>query len=123
MPNTQGAFSIDLATGRLQVVEPAALDFETTPSFTLKVWACDSAESAHSATATITIDVRNADESPADETKKNRRKELERKLPVWGQIPPRLLFDRTLNYRTRRKHSLFVLSPEFHCLHIRFPFR
>jgi len=53
--NTGGAFSIDPATGQLRVANPALLDFETTPTFTLQVQVTDSGTPGLSDTAFVTI--------------------------------------------------------------------
>ena len=39
--NTAGAFAIDPSTGQITVANSAALDFETTPSFSLTVQVTD----------------------------------------------------------------------------------
>ncbi|HEX5065660.1 MAG TPA: cadherin domain-containing protein, partial [Myxococcota bacterium] len=61
--NTNGAFALNVATGELTVANPAALDFETTPSFTLSVQVTDGGGLAD--TATITVDLTNANEAPS----------------------------------------------------------
>jgi hypothetical protein len=53
--NTAGAFAIDAATGRITVANVAALDFETTPTFTLTVEVRD--PSGLTATATVTVNL------------------------------------------------------------------
>ncbi len=61
--NTDGAFTIDAATGAITVANSAALDFETTPSFTLTVTASDGSLSD---TAAITVNLNNLnDNAPA----------------------------------------------------------
>lgn len=59
--NTGGAFAIDSATGALTVATSAALDFETTPSFTLTVQASDGTLTD---TAALTINLNNLNEAP-----------------------------------------------------------
>ena len=56
--NADGAFAIDAGTGQLTVA--AALDYETTPSYTLTVEADDNAGAA---TTTVTITVTDVDEA------------------------------------------------------------
>ncbi len=58
--NTGGAFAIDGATGAITVANSAALDFETTPSFTLTVQASDGTLSD---TAAITINLNNLNDN------------------------------------------------------------
>ncbi len=61
--NTGGAFAINAATGAITVANSAALDFETTPSFTLTVTASDGTLSD---TAAITVNLNNLnDNAPA----------------------------------------------------------
>ncbi|HET6425430.1 MAG TPA: cadherin domain-containing protein, partial [Planctomycetaceae bacterium] len=62
--NTNGAFSIDPATGVLTVSNSAALNFETTPQFTLTVTATDNGSPARSGSATITVSLLNVNEAP-----------------------------------------------------------
>ncbi|MEQ1848609.1 MAG: cadherin-like domain-containing protein, partial [Nitrospira sp.] len=59
--NTGGAFAINAATGAITVATSAALDFETTPSFTLTVQASDGTLTD---TAAITINLNNLNEAP-----------------------------------------------------------
>ncbi len=58
--NTGGAFAIDAATGAITVANSAALDFETTPSFTLTVTASDGSLSD---TAAITVNLNNLNDN------------------------------------------------------------
>ncbi|MDB5334612.1 MAG: hypothetical protein JWN70_231 [Planctomycetaceae bacterium] len=51
--NTAGAFAINASTGAVTVANPAALDFETIPTFTLTVQVADN----HGATDTATVQV------------------------------------------------------------------
>jgi len=60
--NTGGAFSLDSVTGQLTVANPAALDFETTPSLALTCSITD--PEGLSAFATVTIHLQDAAESP-----------------------------------------------------------
>ncbi|MEO6196034.1 MAG: cadherin domain-containing protein [Thermoanaerobaculia bacterium] len=60
--NTGGTFAIDPSTGVITVANSAALDFETTPTFSLTVQVTDSG--SQSGTATITINVSNLNEAP-----------------------------------------------------------
>jgi putative intracellular protease/amidase len=53
--NTGGAFAINPATGQISVAIHAALDFETTPAFSLTVEATDDGQPALAASAVITI--------------------------------------------------------------------
>jgi hypothetical protein len=61
--NTGGVFAIDPATGAITVV--GAVDFETTPTYTLTVQATDNGNPVLSGQATITINVSNVNESPS----------------------------------------------------------
>ncbi len=58
--NTGGAFAINAATGAITVANSAALDFETTPSFTLTVTASDGTLSD---TAAITVNLNNLNDN------------------------------------------------------------
>jgi len=60
--NTGGTFAINPSTGAITVANSAALDFETTPVFSLTVQVTDSG--SQSGTATITINVGNLNEAP-----------------------------------------------------------
>jgi VCBS repeat-containing protein len=62
--NTDGAFAIDASTGAITVANPAALDFETNPTFALTVTVTDSGTPVLSGSATITINVNNLNEAP-----------------------------------------------------------
>ena len=61
--NTDGAFAINATTGQITVANSAALDFETTPSFTLTVAAID--DNGAYNTATITINLNDVVENTA----------------------------------------------------------
>jgi VCBS repeat-containing protein len=61
--NTGGAFAIDPATGQLSVATSAAVDFETTPSFSLTVQVTDNAGTPLSSSATVTVGVTDVVES------------------------------------------------------------
>ena len=54
--NTSGAFAIN-AAGQITVANPAALDFETTPTFNLTVTVSDNGAPVLSDTATITVNL------------------------------------------------------------------
>jgi VCBS repeat-containing protein len=56
-----GAFAID-ASGQITVADPSALDFETTPTFTLTVQATDGTGTD---TASVTVSLSDANEAPA----------------------------------------------------------
>ena len=58
--NTGGAFAINAATGAITVANSGALDFETTPSFTLTVTASDGTLSD---TAAITVNLNNLNDN------------------------------------------------------------
>jgi hypothetical protein len=62
--NTGGAFAINAATGAITVATSAALNFETTPSFSLTVTATDNGTPALSGSNTITINLTNVNEAP-----------------------------------------------------------
>lgn len=59
--NTNGAFAIDSATGEITVANPAMLNFESTPTFTLNV---DVSDGSDSDSAVITINLSNVNEAP-----------------------------------------------------------
>ncbi len=61
--NTGDAWTIDATTGELKVA--GALDYETTPSYTLTVTAAVGGDGAATASAPVTITVTNVDEPPA----------------------------------------------------------
>ena len=60
--NLSGAFTINGTTGQITVANSAALDFETTPAFTLSVAAIDT-DGAYGA-ATVTVNLANVNEAP-----------------------------------------------------------
>lgn len=62
--NESGAFAIDSATGRITVVDPAPLDFETTPTFILTVQVADDGAGNLTGTGTITINLADVNEAP-----------------------------------------------------------
>ncbi len=62
--NVGGAFAINVASGQITVANSAALDFETTPTFSLTVQVTDDGAPAQSGTGTITIDLNNVNEPP-----------------------------------------------------------
>ena len=61
--NAAGAFAIN-NLGQLTVANPAVLDFETTPTYTLTIQATDNGSPALSDTATVTVNLVNANEAP-----------------------------------------------------------
>ncbi|WP_254512629.1 cadherin domain-containing protein [Anatilimnocola floriformis] len=61
--NTNGAFAINSATGRITVASVAAINFETTPSFALTIRATDSATPSLSGEAIATITLRDIAEA------------------------------------------------------------
>lgn len=60
--NTNSAFAINATTGQITVSNPAALNFEVTPTFNLTVTVTDSTVPATSDSATITINLTNINE-------------------------------------------------------------
>ena len=62
--NTGGAFAINSSSGQLTVANPAALNFEVTPSFALIVQVTDNGSPASSAAATVTVNLTNVNEAP-----------------------------------------------------------
>jgi hypothetical protein len=64
--NTSGAFAIDSRTGQVTVANSAALDYETTPAFTLTVEVTDDGSPALSSTALITVNLNNLNEAPVN---------------------------------------------------------
>ena len=62
--NTGGAFAIDAATGAITVASSAALDFETTPTFSLTVQVTDDGAPAQSGSGAITVNLTNVNEPP-----------------------------------------------------------
>ncbi len=62
--NTGGAFAINSTTGEITVANSAALDFETTPSFSLTVQVTDDGSPVLSGSATITVNLTNANDPP-----------------------------------------------------------
>src|SRR5262249_7116228 len=61
-----GAFAISSSTGQLTVANSAALDFETTPTFSLTVQVTDNGSPALSSAATVTINLGNVNEAPVN---------------------------------------------------------
>ncbi|MGB3404406.1 MAG: cadherin domain-containing protein [Microcoleaceae cyanobacterium] len=66
--NEDGVFAISESTGEITIPDPDKLDFETTPSYSLTV---ETRDSETEASATVTIDVTNANESPTQITLDN----------------------------------------------------
>ena len=60
--NTGGAFAIDPSTGEITVA--AAVDFETTPTFSLTVEVTDDGTPPATGTATITVDLTDVNDAP-----------------------------------------------------------
>ena len=69
--NPGGAFALDASTGALTVASAAALDFETTPTFSLTVQVTDNGATPQSAAATVTVNLTNVNEAPATPTDAN----------------------------------------------------
>ena len=67
--NTDGAFTIDPDTGQITVANSAALDFETTQSFTLTVVAIDNFGAYDE--ATVTVELNNLDEAGTNDAPEN----------------------------------------------------
>ncbi len=62
--NTGGAFALDADTGEITVANPAALDYEAHPTFTLTVEVTDSGTPGQTASATVTIHLADRNEAP-----------------------------------------------------------
>src|SRR2546428_11622018 len=62
--NTGGAFAINGSTGAITVANSAALNFETTPSFSLTISATDAGTPVLSGSNTIRINLTNVNEAP-----------------------------------------------------------
>src|SRR5215210_4792135 len=62
--NTGGAFTIGSSTGQITVADSTALDFETTPSFSLTVQATDDGAPAQSGTGTVVVNLTDANDRP-----------------------------------------------------------
>ncbi len=60
------AFAINAMTGQISVADASQLNFEATPSFALLVTVTDGGTPSLNATATITINLTNVNESPTD---------------------------------------------------------
>jgi hypothetical protein len=69
--NTGGAFALNGSTGQITVANSAALDYETTPVFTLTVRVTDNGSPALSSTATVTISLNNVNETPVNQAPVN----------------------------------------------------
>lgn len=63
--NTNGAFTINAATGQITVANAAALNFETTSTFNLVVNVTDSSTPSLASSAAVTITLTNVNEAPA----------------------------------------------------------
>ncbi len=65
--NTGGAFAINASTGAITVANSAALDFETTPTFSLTVTVTDDSAAGNAAgSGTITVNLNNVNEVPVN---------------------------------------------------------
>lgn len=62
--NTASAFSIDPTSGEIRVNNPAAIDYETNPTFALTVQAADNGSPSLSASATVTVNLANVNDPP-----------------------------------------------------------
>ncbi|HET6422321.1 MAG TPA: cadherin repeat domain-containing protein [Planctomycetaceae bacterium] len=62
--NTAGAFAIDASTGLITVVNPAAVDAETNPSFDLTIQVTDNGTPVRSSTANLRVNVGNVNDPP-----------------------------------------------------------
>ncbi|HXH02318.1 MAG TPA: cadherin domain-containing protein [Candidatus Competibacteraceae bacterium] len=62
--NVGGAFAIDPSSGLITVANDSALDFETTPTFTLTVQVTDNGSPALSGSGTVTVSLSNVNEPP-----------------------------------------------------------
>ena len=60
--NPGNAFAIDPSTGQITVANSAALDFETTPTFTLTVQVTDDGTPPQTGTGTVTVNLTNVDD-------------------------------------------------------------
>ncbi len=62
--NTNNAFTINPTTGAVTVNNSAALNFETTPTFSLTITVTDNGTPVKSGSATVTINLTNVNEAP-----------------------------------------------------------
>lgn len=62
--NVGNAFTINAANGQITVSNKSALDFETTPTFSLQVRVTDNGSPAASSVGTITVNLRNQNDAP-----------------------------------------------------------
>ena len=83
--NTGGAFAID-AQGRISVVNSSALNFETTPSFTIITTVADTGVPATSMAATLTIALVNINDAPTIGTQSFNLKEHSEVGTVVGTV-------------------------------------
>lgn len=63
--NTNSAFGINTATGQITVANAAALNFETTPTFSLQIRVGDGGNPSLSTTQTVVVHVTDVNEAPA----------------------------------------------------------
>lgn len=66
--NTNNAFTINTATGEISVANSTALDFETSPTFSLTIQVTDDGQPNLSTTGTVTIGLTNVNEPPTGVT-------------------------------------------------------
>jgi hypothetical protein len=95
--NASGAFAIDAATGRITVANAAALDFEATPAFVLTVQVTDSGTPARLSTATVTVNLTNVNEAPAN------------RLPT---APQALARNKSLTFSQANGNAISVSDPD-----------
>jgi VCBS repeat-containing protein len=62
--NTGGAFAINSATGEITVANSAAVNFETTPAFSLTVQVTDNGTPTLNGSATVTINLNDVNDAP-----------------------------------------------------------
>lgn len=62
--NGAGIFAINSSTGRITIVNGAALDFETSPTLSLTIQVTDDGNPSLSQSATVTVHVQDANDSP-----------------------------------------------------------
>ncbi|MBK7028627.1 MAG: cadherin repeat domain-containing protein [Bacteroidales bacterium] len=62
--NTSSAFNINATSGALTVANSAALNYETTPTFSLVVKVQDNGTGTLSSQATVTINLTNGNDAP-----------------------------------------------------------
>jgi CSLREA domain-containing protein len=95
--NTSGAFALDARTGRLSAANSAALDFETTPVFTLTVQVTDSGSPTLSGTASVTIRLMDVNEPPVNH------------VPTY---PQSVVKNQTLTFSRANGNAIWVSDPD-----------